>query len=123
MTPHSQRRNWSTPPVLYKVSRGRSKIASRTAWRSVSTWADPAVLTSSTSRPCSRNSPSSRATKTAREWTALLTESRTFFNVTSVGITPPSQDDCITAPGVHLLSRLPAPNPLHGPGHTRGDDG
>src|SRR5437870_10676763 len=84
MTPHSHRRNWSMPPVLYRVSRGRSKMASRTAWRSVSTWADPGVRTSSTSSPWSRKRPSSCATRTARECTALLTESRSFFNVASV---------------------------------------
>src|SRR5262252_5065430 len=87
MTPHSHRRNWSMPPLLYRVSRGRSKMASRTAWRSVSTWADPGVRTRSTSSPWSRKRPSSWATRTARECTALLTESRSFFNVASVVMT------------------------------------
>src|SRR5215471_16055738 len=67
----------------------RSKITSRNAWRSALTWAVPGVFTTSTSSPSSRNKPSSRATSTAKSWTAFIAETRTGFNSACIVMAPP----------------------------------
>src|SRR5262245_56429099 len=57
----------------------RSKMFERSAWWSELRCPEPGVFTISTSRPWSRNKPSSRATSSGRSWIAFIIEALTFF--------------------------------------------
>src|SRR5215471_11344183 len=94
----------------------RSKITSRNAWRSALTWAVPGVFTTSTSSPSSRNRPSSRATSTARSWTAFIIETRTGFRSVCVVIVAPPKCSCVLT---HACARLVAP-PMRALARTTG---